>query len=142
MNSVRAVAVACTFKATQIWPEQQIAHSQTRGWKKKAKNQIFALCQGERDSQMQTPWFCSLLLHSGLSVLPFSSPAHLEDKESACLSVSTSSAPAGWQAGPFPGYSSPWKRDLEKAASCILLAGGQEVTPLGRKKAPSIAMRM
>lgn len=100
------------------------------GLEEEDQKQIFALCQEERDCKMQPPWFCSLFLHSGVSMLPFSSPAHLDKKESSHLPFSTSSAPAGWQAGRvFPGYSSAWKRDLEKAGSFILLAGGQGLPP-------------
>lgn len=138
LNFVRAVAIAYAFKATQIWPDQQTVHSQTRGWKKKTKNQIFALCQEERD---KCSVLGSLFLHSGVSVLPFSSPAPLEYKESAHLPISTSSAPAGWQAGSFPGYSSAWKRDLEKPGSCIPFAGGQGL-PLCMGRKHQGAMRM
>lgn len=66
---------------------------------------------------------------------------HTWKTREAYLPIPTSSAPAGWQAESFPGYSSAWKRDLEKAASCILLAGRTRVTPLGRKKAPGVTMR-
>lgn len=121
-------------------------HSQTWGWKKGAKIQIFAANSPKRKGQPAAapPWSCSLLLRSGChcSSSPRQQPWKTR-KVPACLSPA-SQPRAGWVAG----------RLLPKLFICLKEGprrgskrhppwlGGWGLPPLGEKEAPSTTGRL
>ena len=75
--------------------------SETWGWERGAKTQIFAADSTRREGAASCSLSSVLLFASalGLSPLPFSSPAALGDKDTACLPDPSSSAPGWWRGG-------------------------------------------